>query len=874
MLRIKKIILTISVFILAHKTIAQVPAFQWARSVGSPTNEMGQSITNDASGNVYVTGSFADTVDFDPGAGTFTLAPFGGNDIFVLKLDALGNFIWVKQMGGTMSDGASSIKTDPSGNLLISCGFQGVADFDPGPGTFTLSGTGNGAIVKLNSLGNFVWAAHINGPTGGSALTTDASGNVYVTGEANGTTDFDPGPGTVNLTQGGGGDIFVLKLTASGTYGWAFLIGDNYNEQGRGIEVDASGNVYVTGVFNGIVDFDPGSGVSNLTGDSDIFVLKLNSSGNYIWAKGMGSPYTGPTTTFDAGYDIDIDASGNVYTTGSFRGTADFNPGSGTYTLTSLGWSDIFVSKLDASGNFVWADSFGGTNFDTGEGLELDASGNIYIGGWFNNTVDFDPGPGTYTISSAAYQDVCIIKLNPSGSLGWVQTWGGASGDQPFDISLDGLGGIYTTGYYQLVPDCDPGSGTYTLGAVGGSDVFIHKLYCAVVNASITTQSNVTCFGAANGSVSINASGGTGLTYSWSPLGAGSTTLSGLAPGIYTCNITNQCGSNALKTVTITQPPVLSRTLQVTNVLCYGDATGAATVVAGGGVPGYTYMWSTTQTSSVITGLVFGVKTVTVTDANGCQTTASVTVGQPSSSLSANILSTPVLCNGGSTGSATVSAAGGTPLYTYSWTPSGGTLANVGGLSPGTYTCIITDNNSCQVSKTITVTQPPALTLTAMTNPLLICVGNAATLSATAGGGTGNITYSWSSGSTGSVVTVAPTASTLYVANINDVNGCAKSASVMVNVDECAGMDKFNPEASGQGLKFKAYPNPNEGIFTIEVEGNEPATVEVINAIGQVVLTYDFHQQKILDITELSNGIYFIKITSNNQMEHLRVVKE
>ena len=159
-------------------------------------------------------------------------------------------------------------------------------------------------------------------------------------------------------------------------FAWAAGMGGTTyypDASGLGIAVDASGNVYATGVFRGIVDFDPGPGTFNLTssGGFDIFVQKLDASGNFLWARRMGG------TDSDVGKGIAVDASGNVYTTGLFGGTVDFNPGAGTALLASAGSSDIFVSKLDASGNFLWAVSMGGTSTDIGFGIAVGASGNV-----------------------------------------------------------------------------------------------------------------------------------------------------------------------------------------------------------------------------------------------------------------------------------------------------------------------------------------------------------------------------------------------------------------------------------------------------------------------------------------------------------------
>ncbi|MCB9335951.1 MAG: SBBP repeat-containing protein, partial [Flavobacteriales bacterium] len=237
---------------------------------------------------------------------------------------------------------------------------------------------------------NFEWVKSFGGSSlnDGYSITVDDSGNVYTTGYFIGTGDFDPGTGIANLTSTGIQDVFVQKLDASGNFLWAKSFGGSYNDYGRSITVDVSGNVYTTGYFIGTGDFDPGADTTNLTssGGYDIFIQKLDASGNFLWAKSFGG------NSEDRGESTTIDDSGNVYTTGYFHNTADFDPGADTANLTSAGFRDIFVQKLDASGNFLWAKSFGGNSNDYGRSITVDASGNVYITGTFEESVDFDPG--------------------------------------------------------------------------------------------------------------------------------------------------------------------------------------------------------------------------------------------------------------------------------------------------------------------------------------------------------------------------------------------------------------------------------------------------------------------------------------------------
>ncbi|MBI2967709.1 MAG: SBBP repeat-containing protein [Bacteroidetes bacterium] len=204
---------------------------------------------------------------------------------------------------------------------------------------FVAFATFNCQLLTTNCYAqNYQWTKSI-GSTGydfGSSVAIDAGGNAFITGYFSGTADFDPSAGTANLTSVGGYDIFFAKYDSNGNYLWAKSIGSSGNDKGKGIAVDGSGNTYITGYFTGTADFDPSAGTANLTsvGFYDIFFAKYDSNGNYLWAKSIGSSVT------DYGYSIAIDAGGNACITGSFTGTADFDPSAGTANLTPVGIYD------------------------------------------------------------------------------------------------------------------------------------------------------------------------------------------------------------------------------------------------------------------------------------------------------------------------------------------------------------------------------------------------------------------------------------------------------------------------------------------------------------------------------------------------------
>ena len=209
------------------------------------------------------------------------------------------------------------------------------------------------------------------------------------------------------MTSAGYSDIFVSKIDNLGNFVWAKRMGGSNFDFGTCIEVDSADNVYTTGRFYGMVDFDPGAGIFIIiaAGYDDVFVSKLDSAGNFVWAKHMGG------TGFDNGSGIIVDSAGSVYTTGEFSGTADFDPGAGTFNLISDGSRDIFVSKLDSTGDFVWAKAMGGWSvYEHTYGIAVDSTGNVYTTGYFQNTVDFDPGAGIFNLTWRGNDDIFVSK--------------------------------------------------------------------------------------------------------------------------------------------------------------------------------------------------------------------------------------------------------------------------------------------------------------------------------------------------------------------------------------------------------------------------------------------------------------------------------
>jgi Secretion system C-terminal sorting domain/Beta-propeller repeat len=493
----KKIFFTIgSLFFICLVSHAQ--NFGMVKQFGGTSNDAIYGIAVDAFGNIYSCGAFNGTSDFDPGPGIYNLTSAGQEEIFVTKIDAAGNLIWAKQMGGAGREGSRNLALDASGNVYITGTFNGTSDFDPGAATYSLSPVGSWDIfvVKLNSNGAFVWAHAIGGPTEedrGLGIAVDATGNTYITGSFKGTVDFNPGSSTYNLTADYI-DAFILKLKTDGSFDWAKKMGGIYTDMGNSITVDAGGFVYTTGIFRGLnCDYDPGAGTAylNTYGDSDGYILKLNSSGDFIWVK----QFTSGAYDYSIGNSIAADATGNLYITGAFHGATDYDPGTGNTTIRSGGYSDGFLVKLNSNGQLVWAKQLGGCQIeDYGTSVAVDAQGNVYSTGIFQYIADFNPGAGVYNLQSSGAIDGFISKLTTNGDFVWAMHLGGAGNDYGWTISLDASGNFYTAGHFDATSNFNWGGTTQNLVSNGLADAFILKFTqttTGIIETNFDTEINI-----------------------------------------------------------------------------------------------------------------------------------------------------------------------------------------------------------------------------------------------------------------------------------------------------------------------------------------------------------------------------------------------
>lgn len=444
--------------------IAQTSDLLWAKQIGAPgISVSGVSVAVDGSGNSYTIGSFSGTIDFDPGTAVYNLTAWGATNFYIFKLDALGNFQWAKQISSALTTGINCnfISVSPSGNIYLTGNFSGTVDFDPGAGINNLVSTTTNSevfILKLDNLGNFTWVKKFssNGAASVSAITIDLNENILTSGTFWDPVDFDPGNNAYSLIPtSAGGDCFISKLDKEGNFLWAKQFGQGPTGGGSvvrsySISVDLNGNVCTTGTFGGTVDFDPGSGVFELSSGSTLFIFisKLDPSGNFLWVKQIQAGHNSRSVCSA------IDAIGNIIISGRFTSpTVDFDPGPDVHTLSTANGNG-FTLKLDADGNFlvvvqmptecyalaldngrnIYANSrllngiYAMFKFDSNgsfqwsreinasfgaiKSISLDKNSNIFLTGGFVDTVDFDPGPDIYNMTSIGSYDIFVLKFS------------------------------------------------------------------------------------------------------------------------------------------------------------------------------------------------------------------------------------------------------------------------------------------------------------------------------------------------------------------------------------------------------------------------------------------------------------------------------
>lgn len=412
------------VLISSVNAYAQIHDWGWAKAGGGFGTDYAEAHITDNLGNTYVTGSFSGTAQF----GQTTLISSGGEDIVIAKLDSSGSWVWAVQAGGNDFDTGLFLYLDFVGNVYVS----GVFSVDASYGNTQLTSQGGADvfIAKLSSDGIWEWAIQVGGigNEGSPSICVDNEGNLFVIGSFESIVTF----GDHLLSSVGLSDIYIAKLSNNGSWLWAVSAGGSGADIGYKIVLDVSSNIFITGKYYYSVQF--GNNVLTSTGDSDTFVAKLDSNGNWLWANTAGGEYS-----IDRATGLAIDSQGSIYIIGRFSDSATF----GYITLPGYGNFDIYVAKLSNNGTWLWAVQAGGYGDDTGYDIAVGSDDTVFITGVFESQAHF----GHTSLSSFGTRDVIISALNSNGNWLWTMQGGGSANDYSRYISTDANGGIWISGY-------------------------------------------------------------------------------------------------------------------------------------------------------------------------------------------------------------------------------------------------------------------------------------------------------------------------------------------------------------------------------------------------------------------------------------------
>ncbi len=457
------------IFLVSNNFFAQ--NWLWGKAGVETLASEGWCVATDSSGNVFETGYFSGSLSF----GSFGLSSSGNIDAFIVKYDNNGNVLWAKSVGGISDDEFGySVSTDRFGNAYLT-GFFKSNTVTIGSTMLTnagASGTADIFIVKFNSNGNVLWARSYGGINDdiGNGLTIDKNGNIFITGYFVSTSiSF----GTQTLSgQPNYFKFFLTKLDTSGTPVWAQGVTGTGASCGNAISIDKSGNIYGTGWFNS----SPSFGVFTLTsaGSSDLFLVKLDSSGTILWAKSNGG------LNVDLGNGIVVAKGGKIYLTGSYTSPSIIF---GAYTFSNFGKEDFFLAKYDTSGNVLWAKRAGESGKDFGYSVSVDNYNNLYVsGGWSNfpdtTNIVFDSDtlfhPQTY-----GADPMFIVKFDSLGNV-LCATSLPCGGDDNNSVATDNFGNVFFGSDYDYNPFHVGNDSLTLINSLENS--FIAKYYCGSGN--------------------------------------------------------------------------------------------------------------------------------------------------------------------------------------------------------------------------------------------------------------------------------------------------------------------------------------------------------------------------------------------------------
>jgi hypothetical protein len=467
--------------------------WNYASQAGGLSPDATKGIVTDPSGNSFVTGYYTDSITFNGISPIKLKTPGGlGSEIFLAKYDPSGQIIWATSAGGKLADLGYGITMDVNSDILITGTFssdtavfwsQSYSDSDT---LFTSGGTSDIFVAKYDSSGNLLWLSSHGGSGNDYSykIKTDAFGGIYLTGAYASNPIYFYGTNTDSLPRNGTNDMFLASFDINGNVLWATHAGGTGSSYGYGLDIDSWGNTYVAGSFTGTDTFYTATGTFSLTtvGSNDAFITKFDPNGNTMWAQQAGSVLT------DQANNVAVSA-GSCYITGNHGNSCTFY-GTTNVVLGSYGLSDIFLARYDTSGNIIWAKHAGGSSSDFSNGICPDGNGNVFVGGYFQNTATFTGNLSALTVTSAGSGDMFVALYDSMGYASCVQQGGGTGSDRVWDISSQGLS-AYVAGEFAQTATFTSVPSTFTLTSAGGSDAFVGEwMGCAITTAIHTNQTS------------------------------------------------------------------------------------------------------------------------------------------------------------------------------------------------------------------------------------------------------------------------------------------------------------------------------------------------------------------------------------------------
>lgn len=610
---------------------------------------------------------------------------------------------------------------------------------------------GQTAILEASGSATYTWN------TGATTSTIAVSPQT--------TTTYTVIASTGSLCPGGVNSATVTQVVSAFSgqgggqinYQWAKHIPNSSGQNFYGIKTaaDTSGNFILTSQYTGNIDLDPSAAVVNLNGSSnDRFIAKYSNTGALLWYLNFGS------TSLLALQDLQTDAAGNIFMMGDYQGTFDFDPTAATFNMTSAGSHDVFIIKLSPAGNFLWAKSVGGADWDVAYSITTDNGGNLYCTGGFSVSIDCDPGPAVYNVTG--YNDIFMMKLSPAGNFIWAKAFGGSGADISSRIKLDTYGNIFIQGTYWQMADMDPSSAVNTLSTAGNGQIFLAKYdnngnYLWAANGymgtlEIDNLNNLYFYGGIN-----NGTGSNMMDMDYSPT---VTAYINLNAGFYISKYDeygNYLWAKAFNRRIGTNSGFGLNALKIDN--------NGEIYIAGG--------MNDTQdfdpSSTVANIQSYGTDAFIAKYNNQCDYLVATHIGN-TNGISATSLYLDKQKN--------IFISGGFG-YTADFDPSSA-VANI--TTTNIYNLYMAKYGTCSSQLNIAVSSAT------------VCAGSSASLTAT-----GVSTYSWSTGATTSSITVMPTTSSGYTVNGTDAANCSYTQTIALNVSQSC-QDVWPGDANSDGV--------------------------------------------------------------------------